>query len=103
MQTIGYWCDVCRTKYVRHECKTALPCRHSIFAAIMVYAKAYGRGGEEVEMQIPITPSILHGLHRVIHLEIHSKPRNRQVDYIGTEAKMLFAHTVAVRDVVRDT
>jgi hypothetical protein len=50
MQTIGFWCDECRRKYVRHACRDSLPCGHSKAAAVLVYAKAYGRGGETVEL-----------------------------------------------------
>lgn len=48
MQTIGYWCDECRLKYVRHACKEGLPCGHDKGAAVAVYAKAYATRGEQV-------------------------------------------------------
>jgi hypothetical protein len=51
MQTIGYWCDECRVKYVRHACKTNLPCGHTTGEAVFVYAKAFGRGGETVSLE----------------------------------------------------
>jgi hypothetical protein len=51
MQTIGYWCDECRVKYVQHACKDRrLPCGHDFDGALRVYAKAYGRGGESVSI-----------------------------------------------------
>lgn len=50
-QTNGYWCDECRAKYVEHTCKNdTLPCGHDFGAAIFVYAKSYGRGGETVKI-----------------------------------------------------
>lgn len=51
-QTIGYWCDECRCKYVQHKCRDGLPCGHDKDTAILVYAKAFGRGGERVKMEI---------------------------------------------------
>ena len=50
METIGFWCDECRVKYVRHACKEQLPCGHPKVNAIRVYAKAFGRGGENVSV-----------------------------------------------------
>lgn len=51
MQTIGYYCDECRVKYVQHVCKgSTLPCGHILGNAIRVYAKRYGRGGERVQI-----------------------------------------------------
>jgi hypothetical protein len=50
MQTVGYWCDECRQKYVRHACKGGLPCGHSKDDAIFVYAKYYATGGEFVSL-----------------------------------------------------
>lgn len=51
METIGLYCDECRTKYVRHKCKDGLPCGHSKNSAIEVYAKHYARGCETVILQ----------------------------------------------------
>jgi len=50
-QTVGYWCDECRTKYVQHKCKDGLPCSHDKAQAVYVYAKGYGKGGEFVQME----------------------------------------------------
>lgn len=50
METIGYYCDECRTKYVRHACREGLPCGHEKKLAIRVYCKAFGRGGENVSL-----------------------------------------------------
>jgi hypothetical protein len=50
METIGYYCDKCRAKYVRHVCREALPCGHEKTLAIRVYCKAFGRGGENVSL-----------------------------------------------------
>ena len=51
MNTVGYYCDECRCKYVRHVCKNrTLPCRHPFEQALYVFAKAYGRGGEAVQI-----------------------------------------------------
>lgn len=51
-QTNGYWCDECRAKYVEHTCKNdTLPCGHAFDAAIFVYAKRFGSGGEDVTME----------------------------------------------------
>ncbi len=49
-ETIGYWCDECREKYVRHKCHEGLPCGHDKKGAVRVYAKSFGRGGERVEL-----------------------------------------------------
>jgi hypothetical protein len=51
MQTIGCWCDECRTKYVKHVCKKGLPCGHDAAQAVLVYAKSWGRGYEAVSLR----------------------------------------------------
>ncbi len=50
-QTIGYYCDSCRRKYVRHVCKhQKLPCGHTFAHALRVYAKRYAHLGEAVSI-----------------------------------------------------
>lgn len=51
-QSIGYWCDECRVKYVQHVCKDdRLPCGHPFGEAVRVYVKGYGRGGSEFTLE----------------------------------------------------
>jgi len=50
MQTIGYWCDECRRKYVKHACRGGLPCGHEKSRAIFIYCKAYRTAGESLTL-----------------------------------------------------
>ena len=73
-QTVGYWCDECRVKYVQHMCHDGLPCGHDKQAAIYIYAKNYSKGGEYIEIQ--------HA-HMTWTAWLRLKPREQGVTYIG--------------------
>ena len=78
MQTVGYWCDKCRRKYVQHRCDGGLPCGHSFAEAVKVYAKSYGKGGETVQMSwfkadVPLDETAVEPSH-TIELWIEYKP-----------------------------
>lgn len=49
-QTVGYYCPLCKTKYVKHSCQNGLPCNHPKLNSVFVRAKRYGRGGEDVRL-----------------------------------------------------
>jgi CspA family cold shock protein len=86
MQTVGYWCDECRVKYVRHACREGLPCGHDMAQAVFVYAKAYGRGGETVRME--------RGDFAVL-LSVRSE-RERRDNCLGGDSRELWGTQVEV-------
>lgn len=49
-QTVGFYCPVCKIKYVQHRCKEGLPYGHPKKDALWVYAKHYSRGEETVKI-----------------------------------------------------
>jgi hypothetical protein len=87
-QTIGYYCDLCREKYVQHKCQDGLPCGHDKAEAIRVYAKSFGRGSERVEM---------FWLGGRVRMWICRKPKEENVFYIGL-AGFYHGHQVETDD-----
>lgn len=73
-QTVGYWCDECRLKYVQHMCHDGLPCGHDKAAAVYIYAKNYAKGGQYVEFR--------YG-EQEWAVWMRVKPREPGVTYIG--------------------
>lgn len=92
-ETIGLWCDECRCKFVRHVCHKGLPCGHSKAAAVSVYAKAFGRGGEHVSLQLGSWEA---------EFWIYSKNPDRDVMYVGRDARTLWGNEIHWRS-HRDT
>lgn len=79
-QTIGYWCDECRTKYVQHVCKDGLPCGHDLAQAVHVSAKSYGRGGAEIWLKWD---------NQKLYAFLEKREQEDRVVYIGWRAKEL--------------
>lgn len=76
-ETVGFWCDHCRRKYLRHVCKPELPCRHSKKDSVFVYAKAFGRGGERVVMEFD---------GKEVDIWVNKIPDSRNTIYVGRMA-----------------
>ena len=49
--TVGFWCDECRLKYVRHVCKEGLPCGHDLGQAVFVHCQRFKQGNESVYLR----------------------------------------------------
>jgi hypothetical protein len=92
-ETIGYYCDECRMKYVRHKCKDGLPCGHDKSEAVFVYCHYFAKSGEHVEMQWK---------DGKIDVWVTKKPKDRKVIYISRSAAELRGHLADDGEVEED-
>jgi hypothetical protein len=99
MQTVGYWCDECRTKYVQHKCKDGLPCGHDRKDAIKVYVKAYGKSHQRVTLSWHKPSERKAGIaeRETTRLVITYKPRPGTM-YAVRHSRDLWAYEITLED-----